>query len=196
MCIRDSNNSAAGSASCAWPPNAYSHYGIDLNRNHIFKWDVAGGGSTAPCDQTYRGVAPGSEPEIQAYETLVRSLIPDQRGPGDTDPAPLTATGIMINIHNYTDPGSILVPWGWTTALPPNNTELMAIGNKFNTLTGNTYDVSHALYPVSGNTRDWGYGELGVPAYVIELYGDDFFTSCSLVPSLSLIHISEPTRPY
>lgn len=181
---KNTNNSAAGSGSCSWPPNAYSHYGIDLNRNHIFKWDVAGGGSTAPCDQTYRGVAPGSEPEIQAYETLVRSLIPDQRGPGDTDPAPATTTGLMINIHNYTDPGSILVPWGWTTALPPNNTELMAIGNKFNTLTGSTYDVSHALYPVSGNTRDWGYGELGVPAYVIELYGDDFFTSCSLVPSV------------
>lgn len=181
---KNTNNSAAGSASCAWPPNASSHYGIDLNRNHVFKWDVAGGGSTAACDQTYRGASPGSEPEISAYENLVRSLIPDQRGPGDTDPAPATTTGIMINIHNYTSPGSILVPWGWTTALPPNNTELMAIGNKFNTLTGNTYDVSHALYPVSGNTRDWGYGELGVPAYVIELNGDDFFTSCSLVPGI------------
>ena len=178
---RKNTNNSAGS--CGWPPSSSSQYGVDLNRNHIFKWDVAGG-STAPCDQTYRGVAPGSEPEIQAYENLVRSLIPDQRGPGDTDPAPPTTTGLMINIHNYTSPGSILVPWGWTTVLPPNNTELMAIGNKFNTLTGNTYEVSHSLYPVSGNTRDWGYGELGVPAYVIELYGNDFFTSCSLLPGV------------
>ena len=153
---RKNTNNSAGS--CGWPPSGSSQYGVDLNRNHIFKWDVAGG-STVPCDQTYRGVAPGSEPEIQAYENLVRSLIPDQRGPGDTDPAPPTTTGLMINIHNYTSPGSILVPWGWTTVLPPNNTELMAIGNKFNTLTGNTYDVSHSLYPVSGNTRDWGYGQ-------------------------------------
>lgn len=178
---RKNTNNSAGS--CGWPPTGSSQYGVDLNRNHIFKWNVAGG-STAPCDQTYRGVSPGSEPEIQAYENFVRSIIPDQRGPGDNDPAPADTTGILINIHNVTSPGSILVPWGWTTALPPNNTQLEAIGNKFNTLTGNTYSVSHALYPVSGNTRDWAYGELGIPAYVIELYGDDFFTSCSLLPGV------------
>lgn len=180
---KNTNNSASGSSSCSWPPTSSSQYGVDLNRNHIFKWDVAGG-STAPCSQTYRGVAPGSEPEIQAYENFVRSIIPDQRGPGDNDPAPADTTGILINIHNVTSPGSILVPWGWTTALPPNNTQLEAIGHKFNTLTGNTYNVSHALYPVSGNTRDWAYGELGIPAYVIELDGDDFFTSCSLLPGV------------
>ena len=181
---KNGNNSISGSAACAWPPTASSHYGIDLNRNHIFKWNISGGGSTVVCEQDYRGPSAGSEPEILAYENFVRSIIPDQRPPGDNDPAPLDATGFLINLHNYTD-GVILVPWGWTTALAPNNAQLVAIANKMRTYTtAPVYTWQYSLYPVSGNTRDWAYGELGVPAYVIELYGNDFFTTCGLLPGI------------
>ena len=181
---KNGNNGVAGSNSCSWPPaSGNSTYGIDLNRNHIFKWDEPGH-STYVCDQTYRGVSPGSEPEIQAYENFVRSIIPDQRGPGDNDPAPVTTTGLLINLHNVTE-GVVLVPWGWTTALSPNNAQLVAIAEKFITqTTAPVYNWQYSLYPVSGNTRDWGYGELGIPSYVIELYGDDFFSSCSLLPGI------------
>ena len=181
---KNGNNGVAGSNSCSWPPaSGNSTYGIDLNRNHIFKWDESGH-STYVCDQTYRGVSPGSEPEIQAYENFVRSIIPDQRGPGDNDPAPVTTTGLLINLHNVTE-GVVLVPWGWTTALSPNNAQLVAIAEKFITqTTAPVYNWQYSLYPVSGNTRDWGYGELGIPSYVIELYGDDFFSSCSLLPGI------------
>jgi hypothetical protein len=181
---KNGNNSIAGSAACAWPPTSSSHYGIDLNRNHIFKWDVAGG-STAVCAQDYRGPSPGSEPEIQAYEAFVRSIIPDQRPSGDNDPAPADTTGFLINLHNYVSGGVILVPWGWTSALAPNNAQLVAIAQKMRTVTTSpTYNWQYSLYPVSGNTRDWAYGELGIPAYVIELDGNDFFTTCSLVPNI------------
>lgn len=179
---KNGNYGIPGSLACAWPPSSGSQFGIDLNRNHVFKWEGPFGGySTYVCDQTFRGPSPASEPEILAYENFVRSIIPDQRGPGDNDPAPADATGFLINLHNVTD-GVILVPWGWTTANAPNNTQLEAIAYKMSTY--NSYDVQHALYPVSGNTRDWAYGELGIPAYVIELYGDDFFTSCSLLPGI------------
>ena len=51
--------------------------------------------------------------------------------------------------------------------------------------TSPVYNWQYSLYPVSGNTRDWAYGELGIPAYVIELDGNDFFfTSCGLVPNI------------
>ncbi len=182
---KNGNNGIAGSAGCAWPPTSSSHYGVDLNRNHIFKWDVAGGGSTAVCAQDYRGPSAGSEPEILAYENFVRSIIPDQRGPGDNDPAPADATGLLINLHNYVSGGVILVPWGWTSALAPNNAQLVAIAQKMRTYTTSpVYGWQYSLYPVSGNTRDWAYGELGIPAYVIELDGNDFFTTCSLVPNI------------
>ena len=34
-----------------------------------------------------------------AIVNKLRTLVPDQRGPGDTDPAPITATGVYQNIH-------------------------------------------------------------------------------------------------
>lgn len=182
---KNGNNGIAGASACSWPPySGSSTYGVDLNRNHIFKWNVSGGASTYICAQDYRGPAPGSEPEIQAYEDFVRSIIPDQRPPGDNDPAPLDTTGFLINLHNVTD-GVILVPWGWTTAVTANNAQLVAIAQKMITYTSApVYGWQYSLYPVSGNTRDWAYGELGIPAYVIELDGDDFFTSCGLVPGI------------
>lgn len=182
---KNGNNAIAGSNACPWPPTPYNSYGVDLNRNHIFKWDIAGGGSTAVCDMDYRGPGPGSEPEIVAYENFVRSIVPDQRGPGDNDPAPLDATGFLINLHNVVTGGKILVPWGWTSALSPNDAQLVAIAEKMRTYTtAPVYGWQYSLYRVSGNTRDWAYGELGMPAYVIELDGNDFFTSCNLVPNI------------
>lgn len=178
---KNGNSSITGSAACAWPATASSHYGIDLNRNHIFKWD-APGHSDYVCDQEYRGPSAGSESEILAYENFVRSIIPDQRGPGDTDPAPLDATGFLINWHNTA--GAILVPWGWTTTTSPNDAQLVAIAQKMGSTMSTPYGWQYALYPVSGNTRDWAYGELGIPAYVIELTGNDFFTSCTTMPGI------------
>lgn len=192
---KNGNNSIPGSAACPWPPTAYNSYGVDLNRNHIFKWDIAGGASTVVCDQDYRGPAPGSEPEIQAYEDFVRSIIPDQRPPGDNDPASLDATGLLINLHNVVNGGVILVPWGWTTALAPNNAQLVAIAQKMRTYTmAPVYNWQYSLYRVSGNTRDWAYGELGIPAYVIELDGNDFFTACNILPNV--IYNALPMLPY
>ncbi|MEA3335528.1 MAG: M14 family zinc carboxypeptidase [Chloroflexota bacterium] len=175
------NNSYPDSSTCSWPPTSSNHYGTDPNRNHVFKWDEPGH-SDYVCAQTYRGPGPASEPEIDAYETFVRSIIPDQRGEGDNDPAPPDTTGFLINLHNVVSGGIILVPWGWTTAPGPNNSQLETIAAKMGTYNG--YGWSHSLYAVSGNTRDWGYGELGIPSYTIELDGNDFFTSCSLLPGI------------
>lgn len=166
---------------CSWPPTSGSQYGVDLNRNHAFKFDVDGH-SKNPCAQTYRGVSPASEPEIQAYADFVRSIFPDQRGPEDTDRAPDDATGFLINFHNATYPGTMLVPWGWTTEKSPNDAELWAIAERYTALNG--YRIQYSLYPVSGNTRDWSYGELGIPSYVIELQGDTFVSPCSDLPGI------------
>jgi len=174
-------NANADDGACAWPPTASSHLGVDLNRNHAFKWD-AEGGSQAPCDQTYRGRVPASEPETSAYEGFVRTLFPDQRGPADTDAAPADTTGMLVNFHNATNPGTVLMPWGWTTARSANDADLAAIAARY--VADNGYRAQYALYPVSGNTRDWGYGELGIPSYVVELVGDDFFTPCEQLPGV------------
>ncbi len=156
-------------------------YGTDLNRNSTFKWGT-GGSSTNACDYTYRGPAAGSEPEVQTLENALRSLFADQRGPGDSDPAPDEAEGLMITLHSYSE--LVLFPWGWTSAQQaPNHAQLQTLGRKFGFYNG--YEVCAAapcLYVASGGTDDFAYGDLGIAAYTFEL-GTAFFQSCSTFES-------------
>jgi murein tripeptide amidase MpaA len=162
--------------------NPYA-WGVDLNRNHSFQWGGVGA-SVDPCSDIYRGPSAASEPEVAALEALMRSLFPDQRGPGMADPAPLSTMGIMITVHSYGE--WVLWPWGMTGTQAPNYTGLKAIGDKFATFNGYRSCQSGApncLYPTSGATDDWAYGELGIPAYTFEV-GTAFFQSCSLLPGI------------
>lgn len=149
-------------------------FGVDLNRNYNFKWGVIGS-SANPCSETYRGPSAASEPETQAHQNLILSLFPDQRGPGDNDPAPITATGILISLHSYSE--LVLWPWGWTSAPAPNAADLRAIGEKFATYNHYTAQQSYQLYPTSGTTDEYAYGQLGIAAYTFEM-GTWFFQDC------------------
>ncbi len=160
----------------SYPQFGYT-YGTDLNRNSTFKWGM-GGSSGDACSETYRGPAAGSEPEVQTLESRLRALFADQRGPGDTDPAPATTEGLMITLHSYSQ--LVLFPWGWTSSQQaPNHVQLQTLGRKFGFYNG--YEVCAAgpcLYTASGTTDDFAYGDLGIAAYTFEL-GTAFFQSCS-----------------
>jgi murein tripeptide amidase MpaA len=161
---------------CSEPPTSSSQIGIDLNRNSSYMWGGAGT-STSKCNLTYRGASALSEPETAAVQSYMASIFPDQRGPGATDPAPSTTTGVMITLHSYA--GLVLYPWGYGSASAPNLTELATLGRKFGY--HNRYAVCQApicLYAASGTTDDWAYGELGIASYTFEI-GSAFFQSCS-----------------
>jgi carboxypeptidase T len=153
-------------------------FGIDLNRNHSFFWGCCGGSSGDPCSETYRGANAGSEPETQAFQAYITSVIPDQNGPNDdwtiAPASPLTATGTFLSLHSYAN--KVLWPWDLPSP-PPNEAALITIGRKLANYNG--YDPSSIGYPVDGSTDDWVYGKLGIPAYVFEVGGggacDDFF---------------------
>jgi hypothetical protein len=171
-----------------WPPTSSTQFGVDLNRNFPFLWNCCGGSSGSACTQTYHGVAAGSEPETQYVVNKVRSLIPDQRGPNNTDAAPLTTTGMMMSMHSYSNLN--LYPWGWTTTASPNNADLANIGQHMSATNaspaGNGYQSCaspNCLYAVDGDSVDWAYGELGVPAYTTEIEGNTFFPSYSTIDS-------------
>ena len=146
-------------------------WGVDLNRNHSFLWGCCGGSSANPCSITYRGPAPASEPETQAFESTVTALMGDQNGPnGDNEIAaasPLTTTGILISLHSYGD--MVLWPWGFDDyGDAPNEAGLRTIGRKFASYNG--YDASGSIgYKVDGAADDWAYGKLGIPAYTFEV---------------------------
>lgn len=165
----------------SWPPNGFSQYGIDLNRNHSFMWN-SGGSSGQPCNLEFRGSSAASEMEVAQLETLVKSIIPDQRGPGITDPAPLTATGIFITMHSYSE--LVLWPWGFTTSPAPNKVNLQKIGDKFATYNGYTScQPSICLYDTSGTSDDFAYGELGVASFTFEV-GTSFMPPYSQIDSI------------
>ena len=155
------------------------YWGVDLNRNSSFKWGLDSGSSSGACDETFRGPAPVSEPEVQALQNYIAGLYPDQRGSADSDAAPADATGVLITLHSYGE--LILYGWGWTPDLSPNDLQLQTLGRKFGFFTDYTVcqaSVEGCLYSTSGGTDDWSYGELGVASYTFEL-GTWFFQDCS-----------------
>ncbi len=149
--------------------------GVDLNRNYPFHWGGPGA-STLQCDETYRGSSSASEPETQAVVNYVRSQYPDLRNDDLTSAAPITTSGIFMDLHSYSQ--LVLWPWGDTSQVAPNGPAMQTLGRKFAYFNGYSPEQSVGLYPTSGTTDDTAYGELGVPAFTIEM-GVDFFESCA-----------------
>ena len=173
-----------------WRKNTNKNYcgansnnrGADLNRNFSYSWNIThgGGSSGAPCDETYRGPSAASEPETQSAEAYVRSIFPDRRGPNQNDAAPADTSGIHIDLHSYSQ--LVLWPWGFTNQAAPNGTALQTLGRKFAYFNNYLPEQSIGLYQTDGTSDSVSYGELGVPAYTIEL-GTDFFQSCTTYTS-------------
>jgi hypothetical protein len=161
-------NTNLTSGLCPNPVTPYDDQaGVDLNRNHDFKWGTVDTPATDPCSQVYPGASAASEPETAALQTLVRSYFADQRGPLDTDAAPPDTTGVLITLHSYAN--LVMWPWGHTSGPAPNGAGLSMIGRKFASYNGYTPQQANVLYPSSGKTDEWAYGELGIPAYVFEV---------------------------
>ena len=168
----------------SWRKNTNENYcsptsnyrGADLNRNFEFMWNCCGGSSSDECNNLYHGPAPASEPETQAVQNYLRGHFPDQRAPELDSAAPVTATGVYLDIHSYGD--LALWPWGFTHDLPPNSTALQTLGRKLAFFNNYEPDQARGLYLMDGTTDAFGYGELGLASYTFEL-GTTFFQDCS-----------------
>ena len=162
------------------PENGYcsgANYGIDLNRNSSFGWGGTGASSN-PCDSTYRGPAAASEVETQAVQTFMQTIFEDQRGPEREDAAPEDTTGVFITLHSYGN--LVLWPWGDTYSAAPNDAQLRQLGRKFAAFNSYTAQQASDLYPTSGATDDWSYGDLGIASYTFEIGSsrDGFYPVC------------------
>jgi PKD repeat protein len=165
---------------------ATSNYrGADLNRNFAFYWGCCGGSSGDECNLTYRGPDPASEPETRAIQTYLQAQFPDQRDSDLGAAAPVTATGIYLDIHSYSQ--LVLWPWGFTSTVPPNGTALQTLGRKMAYFNSYQPIQSYDLYVTDGATDDYGYGELGIASYVFEL-GTAFFQDCTSFENTILPH--------
>jgi hypothetical protein len=148
--------------------------GADLNRNFPFQWGCCGGSSGAPCDGTYRGVSPASEPEVQATRAYASSLWP--AGWVGGNPPPADAPGLFLDIHSFGQ--RLMWPWGSTTTVAPNGIALQTLGRKLAFFNGHSPHQAIYLYATDGSTRDFAYGDRGVASFTFEM-GTDFFQDCA-----------------
>ncbi len=152
---------------------AAGDFGVDLNRNSSFGW---GGASADPCAETYQGPAPASEPETAAIQELCLGLFDDWRGPLPADAASPDTRGLFITLHSYGN--LVLWPFGFSSDPPPNGAELARLGRRFAGICGYVPEQASELYPTTGCTDDWLYGELGIPSFTFEM-GGSFFQNCT-----------------
>ncbi len=165
-----------------WRKNTNNNYcantnnrGADLNRNFQFQWNCCGGSSNSQCSDTYHGASAASEPETQAVQNYLFANFQDLRDPPIGAAAPLTTTGIYIDIHSYSQ--LVLWPWGFGSIPTGNDTELVTLGRKMAYFNNYTPQQAIDLYVTDGTTDDFVYGELGIPAFTFEL-GTSFFQAC------------------
>jgi len=123
-----------------------SSWGVDLNRNFGYMWGYDNVGSSPfVWDETYRGVAPFSEPETRAIRDLAESH----------------EFVIGISYHSYGD--LFLFPWGYIDADTPDHPIFERISEaytRFNSyLWGNAKDG--IIYNTNGDFDDWMYGDPG-----------------------------------
>ena len=119
----------------------YGPDGVDLNRNFGYMWGNDNGSSGDNNRPTYRGTAPFSEPESQAIRDFVikHNFI------------------ISLSFHSYSQ--LWLYPWGHTNILTPDNYIFVALAESCVAYNDYKPGTGYSLYPVSGCTDDWLYGE-------------------------------------
>ena len=125
--------------------NSDGSLGVDLNRNYGFKWGYDNlGSSPKPPDETYRGSAQFSEPEIRAIRDFVKSR----------------KFVLTLNYHSFRD--MLIYPWGYKneeTAQAPIFKEYAAWMTRINKYgIGTTWETLG--YLTNGEADDWFYGDV------------------------------------
>ena len=125
--------------------------GVDLNRNLATHWGYDNEGSSPqPSSETFRGPAPGSEPETQAIDGLFARLTPQ----------------FLMNYHSAAE--LLLHGIGWQVATPaPDDViyEAMLGDDAEPAVPGYDPDISAELYTTNGETdthAQEAYGTLSV----------------------------------
>jgi hypothetical protein len=146
--------------------------GVDPNRNYAYQWGT-NGASQFPEDQTYYGTAPFSEPETRAIRDLMS--------------AHQFVAG--ISYHSYSE--LVLHPYGYAEgALAPDYEALADLAEDMaETIPaeiGGHYTPSAGweLYPASGITDDYAYGQHGIFGFTIEL-GTEFIPPANQVQGIA-----------
>ena len=129
--------------------------GVDLNRNFPYRWGYDNEGSSpAPSSLTYRGPAPGSEPETKALDRLMRRI----------------GFAFQINYHSAAE--LLLYGVGWQVATPtPDDLlyETLAGDDANSAVPGYDPDIAAELYTTNGETTEHAHNRYGTLAFTPEM---------------------------
>ncbi len=154
--------------------NGDGSMGVDPNRNYGYKWGYDNSGSSPyPSDETYRGPAAFSEPEIKNIRDFCNAH----------------EFKIALNYHSYSN--LLLYVWGWTETPSPDDTLLYDYAKLMTKENGYTYGAgSSTIYPTNGGSDDWMYGEQETKDLILSYTpevgggGDGFWPSVSRIVPL------------
>ncbi|NOT32156.1 MAG: zinc carboxypeptidase, partial [Planctomycetes bacterium] len=156
--------------------NAGGTIGVDLNRNYDYQWGFDDSGSSpSGSNETYRGTAPASEPEIAAMQAFILSR----------------SFAVAISAHTYSD--LWLWPWGYVAAGPPNNAQYVELGDLCTLETNWTRGPAGlTLYLANGVTVDYDHALEGTLAFTPEIgnSSDGFWPPTGRI--VPLAQITEP----
>ncbi|KAJ1329880.1 carboxypeptidase A4 [Microdochium nivale] len=136
--------------------------GHDINRNWNFKWSVAGGASTDPCADDFKGLSAGDTPEFKALSSWMAGIKSKQ------------GLKLFIDYHAYSQ--LFMTPYGYScTAVATKNTELQSLAKgavaAIKAQSGFVYDygpICSTIYQATGSSVD----------YVNDVIGSEYtFTS-------------------
>ena len=130
--------------------------GTDPNRNYGGLWGGSGA-SVSWADDTYRGDAPFSEPEVQNIRELIASR---------------QVTNLITN-HTYSNlvlrpPG--VADFGFALEEPAYK----ALGASLAAHNGYSNEPGFGLYDTTGSTEDWSFWTTGGLAFTFEIGGEEF----------------------
>ena len=128
--------------------------GVDLNRNYGYLWGGVGS-SPNPCSDTYHGAEAFSEPETR----IVRDFL-------------IAHENITTLITLHTHAKLILYPWGHQYPHIDNEIDYLThktLAEYMAEYNGYSPGQASTLYPTTGDTTDWSYGELGIISFTFEL---------------------------
>jgi hypothetical protein len=130
--------------------------GTDPNRNYGGLWGGSGA-SVSWFDDTFRGDAPFSEPEVQNIRELVSSR---------------QVTNLITN-HTYSN--LVLRPPGVADfGFPLEEPQYKALGASLTAHNGYSNDPGFGLYDTTGTTEDWSFWSTGGFAFTFEIGPDEF----------------------
>lgn len=120
--------------------NGDGSFGVDLNRNYSYEW--GGQGTSNSFGETYPGTTGFSEPETQAIKWLCEQH------------------EFVMALNNHTYSQLLLYPFGYDVDQPtPDDAAFQAISSLMVSENGYINQISSDLYPASGVSDDWMYGD-------------------------------------